>query len=134
MVGALLSNDERTERTSFMSSIIGQIKISTFENLGLPNRIEEDILVGEQNLRHMMTRHPEDFNRFKFHIREIICHPDYVNLKKDKSIQFIKRIDPDIVLVAVATSNNGYWYARTIYCITQQKFDQYLVSGYLKNP
>ena len=117
-----------------MSRIIGQIKVSTFQNLGLPNRIEEDIYVGEQNLRHMMTSHPEDFNRFNSHIKDIILHADYVNFKKDKSIQFIKRIDPDIVLVAVATSSNGYWYARTIYCITQQKFDQYLVSGYLKTP
>ena len=52
--------------------------------------------------------------------------------QKKKSIEFIKeyKIDNEYVLVAVRVSNNGVYFARTMYVMAEEKVRKYFEHNY----
>lgn len=55
---------------------------------GIPN---SPILIGDDNIKHMLAKHPEDYNKYNRYINDILNHPDYIRKNpKDDSIEYVK--------------------------------------------
>lgn len=76
--------------------ILGIKKIGTLDDkvihiLSLNAKPNSPIRIGDDNIKHMLTKHPEDFNMFKNQIANIIAFFDYIRLNsKDNAIEFVK--------------------------------------------
>lgn len=74
----------------------------------------------------------EEYERIVQQAPEIIAFPDYLGLHPTKqSIEFIKSLDGKIMVLAVRIRNYGVLWVKTIFPITQDKFNLYLQSGSL---
>jgi hypothetical protein len=109
---------------------IGVLSARTIALLGLPLKPNTPILIGDRNIEHMKKEHPEDFDKYSMHIDGIIANPHYVAPHPDGSIQYIKEFD-DRVLVAVRTTTRGKLFARTLFVMSDVKWDKYLNGGYI---
>ena len=112
--------------------IVGKITQETIDLLGLEIKPDTLIYLGESNIQHMKTSHPEDFAKYFNCLEDIIANPDFLAKHPiDKSIQYIKVIDGH-VMVGVRISNSGLYYARTIFKMSQEKIERYIKKNALK--
>lgn len=111
---------------------IGQIDPEIIALLNLPYTPGQPILVGPQNLDHMKGEHPQDYANFGTYLNEIVQNPDFVSLHPDNgSLQFIKEF-PDRVMVAVRATTKGTLIARTLFTMSPEKWDSYMLKGAIK--
>jgi hypothetical protein len=116
---------------------VGQIKDIVISILNLSLGPNTPILLGETNLEHMKSEHPEDFEKYGSKLGEILQNPDYVakHPRKD-SIEYIKKYydedKGDYVLVAVRASKTGIYYARTLFVMGDEKVSKYNKKNALK--
>ena len=70
---------------------VGVLTKRVIELLELELPEGKDILLGDSNIGHMTTRHPEDFALYGEYIPDILREPDYVaQNKKDNSIEYVR--------------------------------------------
>lgn len=116
---------------------VGKIKDVVISVLNLSLDPNTPIFVGETNIEHMKSEHPEDFEKYGGKLAEILENPDYVakHPRKD-SIEYIKVFydedKGDHVLVAVRASKTGIYYARTLFVMGDEKVEKYTQKGALK--
>lgn len=90
-----------------------------------------DIIMWDDRIDHiekhrMNFRNIYDFDDYVDMIPDIIENPDYIGVKdKNKSIQFIKQYD-DNILIAVRLTTKGKLSFRTMYPITDGQLDDYI--------
>ena len=97
---------------------VGKLSQRVIELLGLTLSEGRSILLGESNIAHMVSRHPEDYALYGEYIPLILSMPDYVALNtKDESIEYVKEVQMDdvYVKVAVRVSARGQLFARSVY-------------------
>jgi DNA-binding response OmpR family regulator len=97
--------------------------------------IPEEVVarVNQQNIDHMLSEHPHDYTKYAAHITSIILNPDYVSLHPDNgSIQYIKEMN-DRVLVAIRLTGAGKLFTRTLFIMSQEKWDSYMRNGHIKS-
>ncbi|WP_418626770.1 PBECR3 domain-containing polyvalent protein [Anaerosinus sp.] len=102
-------------------------------NLSIPKNTP--ILLGNTNISHMKSQHPNDFNKYFPYISDILDNPDYVGQNPtDDSIEYVKEftIDNDYVKVAVRISNKGTLFARSIYTLQHNRVMNFIQKGTLK--
>ena len=95
----------------------------------------KDILLGDSNIGHMTTRHPEDFALYGEYIPDILREPDYVaQNKKDNSIEYVREVEIDhvFVKVAVRVSTKGQLFARSVYRLNPNRVRSFIDKGNLK--
>ena len=94
---------------------VGKLSQRVIELLGLTLSEGRSILLGESNIAHMVSRHPEDYALYGEYIPLILSMPDYVALK-DESIEYVKEVQMDdvYVKVAVRVSARGQLFARSV--------------------
>lgn len=98
---------EKTRRVGILTK-----RVIELLELELPEG--KDILLGESNIGHMTTRHPEDFALYGEYIPDILREPDYVaQNKKDQSIEYVREVEIDHVFVKVAVRVST---KRTAFC------------------
>ena len=115
--------------------IIGEISEAVISTLGLSIEPGTPIYIGQSNIDHMISRHPEDYARYGSHIRGIIGEPDYVGINPgDGSIEYTKdfKQDNDYVKVAVRVSRSGKYFARSLFVRNRAKVDGFIANGTLK--
>lgn len=91
-----------------------------------------NIYLGNSNLEHMKTSHPEDFEQFGAELVNILAYPDYIGYrKKDGTFEFVKEfeINGKHVKVAVRASSNGVLYARSLYVLNEEKVKHWIETG-----
>lgn len=111
---------------------VGKISQRVIDLLGLSVKPETPIYLGKTNIEHMKNKHPGDFAKYFQELENIIALPDYIaKHPKDGSIQFIKIIDVH-VLVGIRVSSKGKFFVRSIYGITQRRFENYNKAGTIK--
>ncbi|MDL0420959.1 PBECR2 nuclease fold domain-containing protein [Caldibacillus thermoamylovorans] len=116
---------------------VGKIDDAVISILRLSLDPDTPIFLGKTNIENMKKEHPEVFAKYGKKIPEILNNPDYVakHPRKD-SIQYIKiyydEEKQENVLVALRASARGICYARSIYTITDEKFNVYQSAGTLK--
>lgn len=112
--------------------IVGKINQRVIDLLELVITSDTLILLGKSNIEHMKNEHPEDFEKYFHELENILSSPDYVaKHPKDGSVQYIKIIDVHVI-VAVRVSSKGTFFARSIYGITNRRFENYNRAGTIK--
>lgn len=115
-----------------MKTAIGEVSQQVIDLLGLAITPGTEIYFGETNREHMQRNHPEDYKQYGHRLKEILEQPDYVSLHPGNgSIQYIKELD-DRVMVAVRISENGLLFARTLFVMSESKWNSYTRKGYIK--
>lgn len=75
---------------------VGVLCQRVIDLLGLSMTKGQSILLGESNIAHMVSRHPEDYALYGEYIPLILSMPDYVALNtKDESIEYVKEVQMD---------------------------------------
>lgn len=114
---------------------VGALAQRVIQLLELNLKEGQDILLGESNIAHMMSRHPEDYIRYHEYIPLILEQPDYLALNaKDNSIEYVKEfvVDGAYVKVAVRVSAKGQLFARSIYRLNANRVRNFIEKGTLK--
>ncbi|REE54710.1 hypothetical protein A8990_1823 [Paenibacillus taihuensis] len=117
---------------------IGEIKQREIDLLGLTESAGTPIFSGQQNIDHMRLSHPNDYAKYGHLVEAIIAAPKYVSLNpNDGSIQYICEYpqdgsDDERVLVAVRAARSGRFFARTLFVMSEDKWDNYNNNGYIK--
>lgn len=115
---------------------VGVLTKRVIELLELELPEGKDILLGDSNIGHMTTRHPEDFALYGEYIPDILREPDYVaQNKKDNSIEYVREVEIDhvFVKVAVRVSTKGQLFARSVYRLNPNRVRSFIDKGNLKN-
>ena len=118
-----------------MSNIIGYITPRIESTLGLPPIQDRNIYIGPSNVQHMISSHPNDYQKYGNQISDILTNPDYIGMNPtDKSIEYVKeyKIDNEYVKVAVRVANSGKYYARSLYVLNNNRVHNFIVAGTLK--
>ena len=114
---------------------VGKLSQRVIEVLGLTLSEGRSILLGESNIAHMVSRHPEDYALYGEYIPLISSMPDYVALNtKDESIEYVKEVQMDdvYVKVAVRVSARGQLFARSVYRLNTNRAKNFIEKGTLK--
>ena len=114
---------------------VGKLSQRVIELLGLTLSEGRSILLGESNIAHMVSRHPEDYALYGEYIPLILSMPDYVALNtKDESIEYVKEVQMDdvYVKVAVRVSARGHLFARSVYRLNTNRAKNFIEKGTLK--
>ena len=114
---------------------VGKLSQRVIELLGLTLSEGRSILLGESNIAHMVSRHPEDYALYGEYIPLILSMPDYVALNtKDASIEYVKEVQMDdiYVKVAVRVSARGQLFARSVYRLNTNRAKNFIEKGTLK--
>ena len=114
---------------------VGKLSQRVIELLGLTLSEGRSILLGESNIAHMVSRHPEDYALYGEYIPLILSMPDYVALNtKDESIEYVKEVQMDdvSVKVAVRVSARGQLFARSVYRLNTNRAKNFIEKGTLK--
>lgn len=118
-----------------ITSNVGQISESIKTLLRLTINGDHTIYLGESNINHMQSRHPEDYIKYGQHIPLILSHPDYVGINpSDNSIEYVKEfeMDNEFVKVAIRISSKDKYYARSLYVLNSNRVHNFIVRGTLK--
>lgn len=117
--------------------IIGYIKQEIIDTIQISIYPNTPIIIGDTNIDHMRSSHPEDFSKYFGEIEEIINNPDYLGVHPSNgSIQFIKQYydneKEDYVLVAARASSKGtIYYAKTLFIMNDDKVLNYMNNSYM---
>lgn len=114
---------------------VGKLSQRVIELLGLTLSEGRSILLGESNIAHMVSRHPEDYALYGEYIPLILSMPDYMALNtKDESIEYVKEVQMDdvYVKVAVRVSARGQLFARSVYRLNTNRAKNFIEKGTLK--
>ena len=114
---------------------VGKLSQRVIELLGLTLSEGRSILLGESNIAHMVSRHPEDYALYGEYIPLILSMPDYVALNtKDETIEYVKEVQMDdvYVKVAVRVSARGQLFARSVYRLNTNRAKNFIEKGTLK--
>lgn len=115
---------------------VGEIDEIVIQTLNLSVDPNTPIFVGDENLEHIRTNHPDDYEKYVGKISDIIGNPDFVakHPRKD-SIEYIKvyydKEKDDHVLVAVRATTHGIHFARTLFVMADDKVEKYKEKGAL---
>lgn len=95
---------------------------------------DDRVYLGDTNIIHMKSRHPEAFEKYGEKIVEILAYPDYVRKNpKDGSIEYVREYfeNNEFVKLAVRLSNTNKFYARSLYILNDSRVDRYVKDGRL---
>lgn len=116
-------------------NIIGTISSTIINLLNLDYITDTNIYIGSSNISHMQSSHPDDYNKYKNEIENIINNPDYVGVNsKNNSIEYVKEflVDTEYVKVAVRVSSSNKLYARSLYVLNNRRVQNFIEKGTLK--
>lgn len=111
---------------------VGRITQNIITILGLSCGADTPIFMGESNIAHMESSHPQDYAKYGGFIGEILAQPDYIGINPaDRSIEYVKEFS-DYVKVAVRVANSGRYYARSLYVLNPNRVRNFVAKGTLK--
>lgn len=94
--------------------------------------LNQPIFISEGNEDHIKNEHPTEYNQYFTELSNILANPDYLGVHPSgRSFQYFKFFGngPDRILVAVRATNGGTLFVRSLYSVTEEKFNSYLESG-----
>ena len=101
-------------------SKIGKIGDSIVTAFSLNIDPDTPVYIGERNIYHIKSKHNDDYLAYGGKINYILNSPDFVGINnKDNSLEYYKEFGEDIVYVklAVRSTSNGVYFARTMYSV-----------------
>lgn len=113
---------------------VGYVNKTVIDLLNLNTTINSPIYIGDTNIDHMKSKHPDDYEKYGKYIQYILAFPDYVGQNPtDGSIEYVKQfvIDNEYVKVAVRVTTNGTYYARSLYVLNSNRVNNFIKKGSL---
>ena len=97
--------------------------------------VTTDVIITDEQIRHIRERHPDDFDNYSKYFREIISDPDYIiEANKDNTAVILKEIiDEDKrvqLILRICTSQDQKGYKNSV--ITFMKIDLKRWNRYLR--
>lgn len=114
---------------------VGEVKGDVITALGLEIPVNTPIFIGDTNIAHIKSKHPEDYAKYGQYIDVILASPDYVGVNPaDDSIEYVKSIllNHEYVKVAVRVSRTGNLYVRSLYVLNPNRVKNFIANGTLK--
>ena len=118
-----------------MTKAVGTVTKEVERLLGIDILGDRTIYLGESNLSHMRSAHPEDFEKYGDTMSDILAAPDYVGQNpSDGSIEYVKEFFFFFfyVKVAVRLAKSARFYARSLYVLNPRRVKNYIEKGTLK--
>lgn len=122
-------------KTEGMAEEVGRLSARVIELLSLQLQEGQPIYIGDSNISHMKSRHPNYYAKYGQYIPDILSSPDYVGENPaDGSIEYVKEflIGNEYVKVAVRLSNGGVLYTRSLYVLNHNRVMNFIQKGTLK--
>lgn len=111
--------------------LIGEVSQEQIERVSYSHRAGP-IFIGQANVKHMKQEHGADFDAYGEEIPTILKSPDFIGVNpNDGSLQFIKKYDQNVLVAVRITGSGTLYYARSLYHITEDKFNDYITAGRL---
>lgn len=115
---------------------VGEISQKVIDTFGLSVAVGTPIFCGPDNIAHMKSEHPLDFEKYNDKLNEIISTPDFIcKHPKKTSVEYVKvfkNIKDEYVLVAVRASGSGVMFARTLFVMDPKKVRAYKLKDAFK--
>ena len=97
--------------------------------------VTTDVIITEEQIRHIKERHLDDFDNYSKYFREIISDPDYIiEANKENTAVVLKEIDDEDkkiqLVLRICTSQEPKGYKNSI--ITFMKIDDKRWKRYLR--
>ena len=115
--------------------VVGYIDREKFRCIA-ENIITEEVIITDVQIRHIMERHPGDYERFQTYFSEMVAEPDYIlEANKPNSGVILKEIcqEDEVfkLILRLATSTDDPSYKNSI--ITVMKIDEKEWARMLRN-
>ena len=97
--------------------------------------LNQPIFISEGNVEHIKNEHPIEYEMYFSELSNILSNPDYVGVHPNgRSIEYLKFFGdgPERILVAIRATKRGTLFVRSLYYITEEKFNSYIDSGTIK--
>ena len=107
---------------------IGEFTKDVINILMLDIEAGTPIYLGESNRKHMESRHPKEYKKYGGRLEKILSEPDYVGLRSDGTVEYIKAYGVHIK-VAVRVASVGDYYARTLYRVDSRTANRLIEAG-----
>ena len=109
--------------------LVGRIPLELYRKLFLDITTDEVIITGER-IEHIMQRHPQDYERYRQYMREIIAEPDYImKANKPNSVMLMKEFVHDgrafKMILRLHTSVDDPNYKNSIITFMKTRRDKY---------
>lgn len=130
----LFRKGSNRENRYFMRQV-GVFSEKVIQVLELQIEAGTPIYIGDSNIDHIKKRHPVEYRQYFSRIEEILDEPDYVGKDpKNNSIDYVKvfRDGDDFIQVSVRVTNNGNYFAKTLFQLMTYKAERYIEQGTLK--
>ena len=76
--------------------LVGKINREIYKCI-TPDIVTDEVIITDNQIQHIKSRHPGDYEKFSKYFSEIISHPDYI-LETNK---------PDTAFILKTVENNG---------------------------
>lgn len=100
------------------------------------NHVTDEVIVTEEQLKHIQNRHPEAYQDAIHYVRDILDDPDYIlKDKRPNTGLVVKRIfdekESSLLVLKIITSNDREGYKNSV--ITSWKITEKRLNNYLRN-
>lgn len=113
---------------------VGVISEKVATLVGLNGAVGSAIMLGDSNIAHMKSNHPNDYAKYGCDIELILSEPHYVGKNpKDGSIEYVREyvVNGEYVKVAVRISVSGTYFARSLYVLNRNRTQNFIKNGTL---
>lgn len=97
--------------------------------------LNQPIFISEGNVEHIKKEHPIEYENYFSELSNILSNPDYVGIHPNgRSLEYLKFFGdgPERILVAIRATKRGTLFVRSLYSVTEEKFNSYIESGTIK--
>lgn len=114
---------------------VGKIDKELFRAI-TPDIVTDEVVLTDERIEHIKRRHPNDFERYARHIKEIVSEPDFILVaNKPNSAVLLKEFVADNerfqLILRLKTSNDPADFKNSI--ITFMKIDETRYKLYIKS-
>lgn len=111
---------------------LGVVGKDIVEKFNLTISPDTPIFIGLNNRIHMENNHSEVYRKYSECMSEIISSPDFVGVNPhDNSLEYYKNYGNEIIHIKLAArpTNNGVFFARSMYDVNDISLRSYLSKG-----
>ncbi len=150
----IVSNKERITKEEYQlqEKLIGDDVIASHESdvihsLGTLNwkiyncitnrHIADEVIITEEQIRHMKERHPEAYQDTVYYLRKVLDHPDYIFRDKHPDTGLVvkemrnEKKESFLLVLKIAVSDERKGYKNSV--ITSWKITEKRLNNYLRN-
>lgn len=118
-----------------MQKQVGYIKqevLNVCQSDKLTLKLNQPIYISDGNEDHIKNDHPIEYEKYFSELNNILENPDYMGIHPNgRSLEYFKFFEEgnEKILVAIRATQRGTLFVRSLYYVTDEKFQSYLDSN-----